>query len=102
MHRLTVAYPAREGATFDFDYYRTKHLPMVMSHIGPSAKRAEVGRGVAGAAPGAPSPYMAIGQIWIEGLERLGAALQNHGREIMGDVPNYTNIEPVVSIDEVL
>ena len=29
MIRLTVSYPATEGATFDHDYYRDKHVAAV-------------------------------------------------------------------------
>ena len=29
MYILTVTYPKSKGATFDFDYYRQKHLPEV-------------------------------------------------------------------------
>jgi len=28
--------------------------------------------------------------------------MAQHGAQIMGDIPNYTNIEPLIQIDEVL
>ena len=30
MIRLSVFYPSAEGATFDHDYYREKHVPLAM------------------------------------------------------------------------
>ena len=34
MIRLSVMYPATEGATFDHDYYRNQHVPLAMKTWG--------------------------------------------------------------------
>jgi hypothetical protein len=34
--------------------------------------------------------------------EALQKALVKHGAEIMGDFPNYTKIEPIMQVNEVL
>ena len=101
MFRLTVAYPAKEGGQFDFDYYAGKHIPMVEKFIGADVERSEISKGMAGAGGGA-APYTCIGQIYLKSLDGFHAALENHGAEIMGDVPNYTNIEPIVQIEELV
>jgi hypothetical protein len=31
MYILTINYPKSDGATFDFDYFRSKHLPEIGS-----------------------------------------------------------------------
>jgi hypothetical protein len=33
-------------------------------------------------------------------VEAVGAALAQHGAEIMGDVPNYTNAQPVLQFSQ--
>ena len=44
MIRLTVVYPSTEGATFDHDYYRDKHVPLAaaMGAAGTSDVLADV------------------------------------------------------------
>ena len=34
MIRVTVSYPAKEGARFDHDYYRTKHRQLILDKLG--------------------------------------------------------------------
>jgi uncharacterized protein (TIGR02118 family) len=34
MIRVSVFYPTTEGATFDHDYYRDQHVPLVMKTWG--------------------------------------------------------------------
>lgn len=101
MFRLTVTYPAKEGGHFDFAYYRDKHIPMVEKYIGSDVERSEISKGIAGAGDGG-APYTCIGQIYLKSLDGFGAAMEKHAGEIMGDVPNYTNIEPVVQIEELV
>jgi uncharacterized protein (TIGR02118 family) len=101
MFRFTVVYPAAEGGHFDFDYYVKSHIPMVVSLIGASAVRTEATRGLTGAG-GSPAPYTATGNIYLRDLEGLQAAFQQHEARIVNDTPNYTNIVPVVSIEEVV
>ena len=46
MQRVTVLYPNKDGAHFDFDYYMKKHIPMVE---GLAGNRIEVRRGLTSA-----------------------------------------------------
>ena len=92
MMRFSVLYPATEGATFDHDYYRTKHVPLCSETWQPV--RVEVDRGVNG-------PYVAAVHFLFESAEALQAALAGQGTAaISADVANYTAIEPVVQISE--
>src|SRR2546423_11759500 len=50
MIRLSVYYPTTEGATFDHDYYREKHVPFVVNTW--AANGAEIDKGIDG-------PYVA-------------------------------------------
>ncbi len=101
MFRLTVVYPATAGSHFDFDYYVQSHIPMVASLIGASVVRTEATKGLSGAG-GSAAPYAALGHIYLQDLDGLEAAFQHHGARIRNDVPNYTNIAPVVNIEEIV
>lgn len=101
MIKVSVLYPAGEGKTFNMDYYLNKHLPMVKSRLGAACKGAAVEQGVAGAAPGSSAPYVAMGHVYFESLADFQASFGAHVAEFVADVPNYTNIEPVIQISEV-
>ncbi|MFH5834165.1 EthD family reductase [Halalkalibaculum sp. DA384] len=101
MFRLTVIYATKKDGHFDFDYYVKKHLPLVLPLIGNSVIRTVVGRGIEGIGEENP-PYTAIAQLYLKDLDGLKAAFENHGDEIMNDVPKFTNITPVLNIEEII
>jgi uncharacterized protein (TIGR02118 family) len=101
MFRLTVTYPATDGATFDFDYYRDTHMPLVMARVGAAAVKFEIARGVSSSTGGA-APYMCIGQVYLSSLEAFEAAMAEHGAELFADVANYTNIAPIGQLEELV
>ena len=94
MIRVTVSYPSSEGSTFDHDYYRNTHVPLVSKAWNVS--RAEIDKGVNG-------PNVAAVHLFMESMEAFGAAMGSAGTaEVMADVANYTNIAPVVQVSEVI
>jgi len=102
MIRVTVLYPAGEGKTFNMDYYLNSHIPMFQQRMGAAMTGLSVQKGLSGGMPGTRAPYVAIVHGNFESVEAFGAAFLPHAAEIQGDVPNYTNIQPVVQISEVL
>ena len=100
MVRVSVLYPNSEEARFDHDYYAGEHMALVWKILGPRGLvRAEVDRGVAGA-PGQPAPYVAIGHIYFESFEQFEQAFSEGIEPLFEDVPNYTNIGPVMQVSE--
>jgi len=92
--RLSVLYPKAEGATFDHDYYRDKHVPLACKTWG--LEGAEIDRGVNG-------PHEAAVHFRFESMDALQAALAAEGTAaVQGDVPNYTSITPVMQISEIV
>jgi uncharacterized protein (TIGR02118 family) len=92
MIRASVFYPGGEGATFDHDYYRDRHIPMVKEAWG--VERVEVDTGLNG-------PYVAAAHIFFESMDALQAAMGSpRTGEVMGDLTNYTNTTPVMQISE--
>ncbi len=101
MIKVTVVYPNAKGSRFDIGYYCKKHIPLVQRLLGQALKGVAVEHGIAGGAPGSPAPYLAIGQLQFDSVEAFQSAFGPHTQEIMGDVPNYTNVQPVIQISEV-
>jgi uncharacterized protein (TIGR02118 family) len=103
MIRMSVMYPSSEGTTFDYDYYAQKHMALVHERLGPlGLLRVEVDKGLAGGAPGSPAPFACMGHFYFNSLAALQQAMKTHGRELMADVPNFTNIPPHVQISEII
>ena len=94
MIRLTVYYPTTEGADFDHDYYRDTHVPLAISTWGLDG--AEIHKCVSG-------PYVAGVHFPFESLDAMNSALALEGTAaVMADVANFTTIEPVLLISEVV
>ena len=102
MIRLIALYPTKENAKFDFDYYTKKHMPLAVSRLKDfGCIRTEVDRGL-GTADGGSAQFVCIGYLYFENIEGFKKGLEAHGEELMGDIPNYTNIEPCIQINEVI
>lgn len=102
MFKISVMYPNTPGARFDHAYYRDKHMPMVKARLGDACQSYTVDKGLAGGAPGAPATYVGMCHLYCPTLEGFQASMGQHGAEIMGDIPNYTDIAPVIQISEVV
>ena len=103
MVRISVFYATAEGKKFDHDYYVNRHMKLVRERLGSfGLVRTEVDKGVAGGAPGAPAPYVAIGHVYFNSLDGFQKGMGQHGKEIMADIPNYTNIQTQIQISEVV
>jgi uncharacterized protein (TIGR02118 family) len=103
MVRISVYYPNEAGKKFDFDYYANKHMKLVRDRLGSfGVVRTEVDKGIAGGAPGSSAPYVAVGHVYCNALADFQKGMGQHGKEIMGDIPNYTNIQPQMQISEIV
>jgi uncharacterized protein (TIGR02118 family) len=98
MQLVTVLYSAKDGATFNFEYYMKKHVPWVSGLVGQPI---EVRRGLS-SPTGAAAPFVCLATIHIKSFDEFKSVLAKHGAQIMADIPNYTNIEPIIQFDEVL
>ena len=82
-------------------YYLAKHMPMVKQKLGAACKSMAVEEGIAGGAPGAPATYVAMGHLYFDSSDAFQSAFGPHAQDILGDIPNYTNIQPTIQISEV-
>ena len=101
MIKVSVLYPQKDGASFDINYYVNSHMPMVRQKLGAACKGVAVEQGLAGAAPGTAPAYAAMGHLLFDSVESFQAAFGPHAATIMADIPNYTNIEPVIQVSDV-
>jgi uncharacterized protein (TIGR02118 family) len=102
MIKVSVLYPNGDGATFDYDYYVDRHMPMIADLVGDALKSFAVDRGVGGGAPGEPPAFLASGHLVFDSIEDFQTSFGPHAEQIRGDVPNYTNTQPTVVVNEVL
>ena len=101
MIAMTVLYPAKPDYQFDFDYYLAKHIAQVKKLWGPMGLgKTTVLAGQAGP-DGKPPPYVAMAVLEFESLEAFQKAAAAHGREVFGDVANFTNIQPVSQFNQI-
>ena len=81
MIRVSVLYPAAEGKKFDATYYLQKHMPLVRERLGKAGLvRAEVDKGVAGGAPGAPAPYVYVAHVYFNSVADFQKAMGSTAR----------------------
>ena len=100
MIRVSVLYPAGDGKTFDIAYYCEKHMPLVRRLLGDAVKGLTVDSGIA-AGDGSAAPYLAIGSIVFDSVDAFHSSFGPHAPQIMGDIPNYTNVQPTLQISEI-
>ena len=102
MFLVSAIYLNHEGSRFDATYYLEIHRPMVVGLLAPHGfKSLRLVRGVA-ALDGSMAPYRMIAEMHFESREGFEQGMQEHGEVIMGDAANYTDIEPVLQVGELL
>ncbi|AVR45996.1 EthD family reductase [Christiangramia fulva] len=101
MIKLSVLYPNGEGKHFDIDYYCIKHVPLVGELLGNAIKAASIEKGIGGMEPDSPAPYAAMGNLYFDSMDSYEKSFIANIEKISADLPNFTNIEPIVQLSEV-
>lgn len=102
MITVSVMYPKTDSSTFDMDYYMQNHMKLVQQRWGGMGLHtARVLRGQKGP-DGAEPPFAAMALLDFESLDAFGKAADQHGPELFGDIPNFTNVQPQVQISEIM
>ncbi|MFK7814328.1 MAG: EthD family reductase [Maribacter sp.] len=102
MIKVTVLYENSDGKTFDMDYYSSTHMPLVASLLGDSLKLFAIDKGISGRTPDEAIPYLAIGYLYFDTLAAYKNSFGPNAEQIVGDIPNFTNIQPTLQISEVI
>lgn len=77
-------------------------MPMVASLFGDKLKHYFIDSGVSGRTPDDPVTYVAVGGFYFEKLSDYKEAFGPNAEKIRGDIPNYTNIQPIIQISQVI
>jgi uncharacterized protein (TIGR02118 family) len=101
MIKVSVLYPKTDSSSFDMDYYCNSHIPMVREKCGAALKNVAVEAGLGGGAPDSPPPYAAMGHLYFDSVEDFQSSFGPHAEAIMADIPNYTDVEPVIQVSEI-
>jgi len=100
--KVSVLYPSGDGKTFNMDYYCNKHVPLVAGLLGDAVIGATVENGLGGGEAGSPPSFAAMGNLYFETMESFQSSFGPNAEKIMSDLPNFTNIDPVLQISEVM
>ena len=99
---VTVMYPVAGSTKFDLDYYQKTHIPLVKERWGAHGlKQAQIVKGL-GKADGSGAEYQVMALLTFGSLDDFKAAGKAHGREIFADIPNFTDSQALVQINEIL
>lgn len=101
MYKVTILYPNGDDKTFDMNYYETKHMPMVAGFLGKNLKFYEIDKGVSGRTPNDKPPFLAMGYFYVYDMAEYNKAIAQNRDAIVADFKNYTNVQPVVQINEI-
>ena len=98
MIRVSVLYAKKEDYVFDHNYYSEKHMPLVVSKHAPFGL---LSTSVDKTATN-DEPFVCIGYMTFESLINWQEGFAAVGGELVDDVKNYTNLEPIIQVSEIV
>ena len=101
MIKVSLLYPNSESSRFDMDYYCNRHIPMLLKKLGRACRRVAVEEGLAIGSPSSAPAFVAMGHLYFRSIKAFQTAFNRHETAIMEDVPNYTNVRPMLQISTV-
>lgn len=104
MIRISILYPNDKGSSFDLAYYVETHMPMSIECLSahPGFKGVSVEHGLGGAGPGSEPTYVAMCHFLFDTVENFLEAFMPNAERLQGDMPRYTDVEPIIQVNEVL
>lgn len=95
---ITAVYPNDAGSRFDAGYYLTSHAERAEALLAPHGLQAiRTTIGVAGL-DGSPPPYWAVSEMHFNSRAAFDAAIAASGDALFADIPNYTNVTPILQV----
>ena len=85
MIKFNVLYPRADGARFDHDYYRMKHLPLIKNRMGAALKYYAIDRGLADEDGKPLGAYVAMCHLLCDSVDAYQSSFGPHAQEIRAD-----------------
>jgi uncharacterized protein (TIGR02118 family) len=103
MIQVSIFYPQQDEGAFDENYYMETHIPLVRDRLTPRGLLGvDVYRGVSAPNPSQPPQYGYMCYLYFNTVDEVHQAFMAEGHDLMGDIPNYTNVKPAIQISETL
>lgn len=100
MYILTIHYPNSGGATFDFDYFQSRHLPEVGKAFGPFGLGwATVMRGEQSVDGSAPSFFATTVLSFPTEQAARDAVASEDAKVLLADLANFTSVTPLMQFN---
>ena len=100
MYILTVTYPKSADASFDFDYFQSKHLPEVGKAFKPyGLGYASVLRGEESIGGGEPAFFATTILSFADEEAARNAVASEAGKALAEDIANFTTVTPVMQFN---
>jgi uncharacterized protein (TIGR02118 family) len=100
MYILTITYPKSADASFDFDYFRSKHLPEVGKAFQPfGLGYAAVLRGEQSLDGSDPAYFATTILSFATEQGAREAVASEAGRALAADIANFTSVTPVMQFN---
>ncbi|UGU17860.1 EthD family reductase [Sinomicrobium kalidii] len=100
-YKVAILYPNGANKTFDMDYYEKKHMPMMAGLLGDNLKFYEIDKGIAGRTDGDKVSFVTMGYFYINNVDEYNKVIARNIDTIRNDIPKYTNIQPIIQINEI-
>ena len=102
MITVNVLYKHSDSLKFNMKYYLDSHIPLLRKLLGSVLKGVLVQQGTGSGAPGNPPEFAVITVLTFESMDVFMKAFMPHAPAIMGDLANFTNVEPTVQYNDVV
>jgi uncharacterized protein (TIGR02118 family) len=99
---VSVLYPRHSESHFDHDYYLETHIPLLKSRWSSLGLANVQMLRADSTLDGTQPAWEVITLLSFASKEALQASLAAHGSEILADIPNFTNVQPVLQINQPL
>jgi uncharacterized protein (TIGR02118 family) len=100
MYILTITYPKSPDATFDFDYFRSKHLPELGKAFKPfGLGYASVLRGEESLDGNDPAYFVTTILSFATEQGARDAVASDAARALAADIANFTSVAPVMQFN---
>jgi uncharacterized protein (TIGR02118 family) len=100
---LTVLYPHDPADRFDHEYYRDRHMSLLLELFGhETISRIEMRKGLASPDGRSPPLYSCTANIYIADPQAFAAAASRNHQRVVDDIAHFTSVSPVSFLTEVV